>query len=167
MGDIPRADDDTFLPVAGNQQPPKKDRIDQPLPPPGRIRSARDLQLPDSQPIEDRRLGPDVEPNQTLNNIEDNVRQYEDSSPAMAAPPDTDSARKAVDEAVAAAGEDLAHPEPIQALNAQPFPSIDHASGAPPVLPPPLDFSQFPVPPADDNKPAQADNVPPLIPENQ
>ena len=82
----------------------------------------------------DKKLGPDVNQNDTLADIESNVQSYQDSPQNDL---DADAARKAVMNAVNAAY-NPDRPEPVQALNATEFPLEKEESDnvAPPVPPP-------------------------------
>jgi hypothetical protein len=126
---------------------------------------------PSDDDNQDQPLGPFVdEPKDTLDDIEVHVKQYE-KTVGKKEMPDPNTARQAVDNAVTAAGPDFDRPEPIQALNAQPFPEYQHpvdSQAAPPSVPPPL---PIPLPPEDEqidgSQPADQnqdkdDNLPPL-----
>ncbi|HUD03760.1 MAG TPA: hypothetical protein VMR51_03145 [Patescibacteria group bacterium] len=100
----------------------------------------------------DQLLGPSInEPKDTLDDIESRVMQFEEiENNKKNKMPDPDAARRAVDNAVIAAGPDFNRPEPIQALNAQPFPEFNQSDdqAAPPSVPPPL-----PIPLPQDDEP--------------
>ena len=100
----------------------------------------------------DQPLGPSInEPKDTLDDIESRVMQFEEiENNKKNKMPDPDAARRAVDNAVIAAGPDFNRPEPIQALNAQPFPEFNQSDdqAAPPSVPPPL-----PIPLPQDDEP--------------
>jgi hypothetical protein len=98
-------------------------------------------------------LGPAVEANQTIDNIEKQVLSYEESANAeVPSPPtpvdgDAEAARQAVLDAMNEAGNfDEARPEPLESMGAVEFPSPEQAtdsntedpSGAPPDAPPPF-----------------------------
>lgn len=129
--------------------------------------------LSDEDKNNDQPLGPSIdEPKDTLDDIETHVKQYEKGVDKKEDDiPDPNTARQAIDDAVSAAGPDFSRPEPIKALNAQPFPEYDHPvdpQAAPPSVPPPL---PIPLPSEDEEngvpQPADQDqdkhnDLPPL-----
>jgi len=99
----------------------------------------------------DKPLGPKVDNNETIEQIEDNVEKYEGSGQQEKQQQEADAARRAVYEAVDNAY-DPTRPDPIQSLNAQPMLDEDDLNGAPPMVPPPI-VPPFPLPPeADGNE---------------
>jgi hypothetical protein len=79
-------------------------------------------------------LGPEVKTDNTIEEIEQTVSEYNAT--------DADSARKAVDDAIGSGdGFDPNRPKPIQSLGAQEFVADEN----PPVVPPPL-IPPFPIP---------------------
>ena len=108
-------------------------------------------QTTDDNPQIGKTLGPDVEPTDTLTDIEKTVGNFEgnqtESTPLSADTPDENEARKAVSEAVNQAGYDADRPKPLQSLGAQPLSDNDQTT-TPPIVPPPL---PFPLPPNNDD----------------
>jgi hypothetical protein len=119
------------------------------------------------EPVDDTPLGPNVHNNDTLEKIEQKVEQFEAPGDSLDMPkPSEDEARQAVDNVVELAGDfNENRPDPIQALNAQPFiPEVDelHPPTVPPPLPPTLPTSDE-APSEDSNEPKDNGNdLPPL-----